>query len=108
MNTKVHLVGRKSVSPDRVILLKAEANYTEVFLIDGESIVLSKTLKELEKRFVNFSFFRTHKSYLINLNYIERFCPNESQEIGLRNNLIVELSRRRRNEFISFYRKNRA
>ncbi len=107
MNAKVHLVGKKSVSPENVILLKADANYTEVFLRGGESIILSKTLKELEKRFVNFSFFRTHKSYLVNLNYIERFCPHEGQFIGLKGNIIAELSRRKKTDFINVIRKFR-
>nr|WP_218627988.1 LytTR family DNA-binding domain-containing protein [Sporosarcina sp. E16_8] len=33
------------------------------------------SLKELESRLVSFSFFRIHKSYLVNLKYVSRLTP---------------------------------
>ena len=33
------------------------------------------SLKELESRLVSFSFFRMHKSYLVNLKYVNRLTP---------------------------------
>lgn len=33
------------------------------------------TLKELESRLLTFSFFRIHKSYLVNLKYVSRLTP---------------------------------
>ncbi|XKI14391.1 Response regulator transcription factor [Sporosarcina sp. ANT_H38] len=33
------------------------------------------TLKELESRLIPFSFFRIHKGYLVNLNYVSRLTP---------------------------------
>ncbi|MGK0139841.1 MAG: two-component system LytT family response regulator, partial [Algoriphagus sp.] len=59
--TEIRLVGKRHVKPSEIVLLKADANYTEVSLEDGEMIIISKTLKEMEKTFTKFAFFRTHK-----------------------------------------------
>lgn len=40
-----------------------------------ESFQVKITLKELENRLSAFSFFRIHKSYLVNLNYVSRLTP---------------------------------
>ncbi|MBO0600783.1 response regulator transcription factor [Sporosarcina sp. E16_3] len=36
---------------------------------------IKTSLKELESRLVSFSFFRIHKSYLVNLKYVSRLTP---------------------------------
>ena len=57
MDTKLYiagtikLAGKKKVNPAEVLFLKADVNYTEIFLQDGERFIVSKTLKELETIF---------------------------------------------------------
>lgn len=104
MNPRIHLVGRKNVLPINIIYMKAEANYSEVYFVDGGKIILSKTLKQLEEKFSQLDFFRPHKSFLINLKHVKRFRPNEDKTISLTNNFEVELSRRKRNQFLELYK----
>lgn len=105
MNTKIHLVGKNCVLARNIIFMRAEINYSEVFLINGQKIVLSKTLKQLENKFSSLNFFRSHKSYLINLSHVQGFKPNENNKISLTNNFEVELSRRKKNSFMQIYLK---
>ncbi|MCP3032844.1 LytTR family DNA-binding domain-containing protein [Halobacillus sp. A1] len=44
------------------------------------------TLKEMEERLKGFSFFRIHKSYLVNLDYVDRLIPwfNGAYQLELR------------------------
>ena len=105
MNTKIHLVGKNSVFARNIIFMRAEANYSEIFLLDGQKIVLSKTLKQLEHKFSSLNFFRPHKSYLINLSHVLGFKPNENNKISLTNDFEVELSRRKKNSFMEVYLK---
>src|SRR5699024_840892 len=46
---------------------------------------MKATLKELENRLAPYSFYRIHKSYLINLNYVTRLTPwfNGAYELEL-------------------------
>jgi DNA-binding LytR/AlgR family response regulator len=100
MDSKVHLVGKNNVLPSNVIFLKAEANYSEVFLINGKKILISKTLKELEGKFAPFGFFRAHKSFLINLEHVISFSSHRDRFITLTDNFKADLSRRKRNDFV--------
>ncbi len=105
MKTEVRLVGKRHVKFSEIVLLKADANYTEVSLEDGEQIIVSKTLKEMEKTFNHFSFFRTHKSYMVNLDKITSIQVNGGvKTVRLKNNLNAEISRRRKDAFMDAVR----
>ena len=99
----IRLAGKKKVNPAQVIFLKADVNYTEVFLQGGETLIVSKTLKELEKRFVPFNFFRTHKSFMVNLNYVIGYQIHEGLLVKLEEVYYVNLSRRRKEDFLNSF-----
>ena len=80
---------------------KAGGAYCEVHTIDGRTIVLSKPLGEFEAMTSEFNFFRTHKSYIINLDHISELIKKDEYQIVLKNNLKIPLSIRRRDEFLS-------
>lgn len=54
-----------------ILFLKADNNTTDFHMRDGSIIVSYKTLKTFENTLPQF-FFRIHKSYIINSNYISR------------------------------------
>ncbi len=105
MSELIHLVGNETVNINDIILLKAESNYSEVFLESGNKITTSKTLKKFEKKLDYFPFFRTHKSFIINVNHVLEYHPNENTDIILSNNFNVQVSRRRKKEFNKVYNK---
>lgn len=58
------------------------------------------TLKEEEAKLKKHNFIRTHKAFLINMSYIERF---NKTNIMLKNNMLIPVSERRKKEvFESF------
>ena len=89
--------GRKKVNPYEVILLEGDVNYTKVHLSSGKILFVATTLKKLLNRFNEDSFFRTHKSYIVNLQHVENYEFGE--EINLLNDLKVSVSRRKRRDF---------
>ncbi|MBK6978141.1 MAG: LytTR family transcriptional regulator [Cytophagaceae bacterium] len=95
METLLHLVGNKSIRCSSIILLKAEVNYSHLFLTDGRKITISKTLKELEKKFSGSGFFRPHKSFLINMAHVVSYSQHDERKIVMTNNYIAEISRRK-------------
>jgi two-component system, LytTR family, response regulator len=83
---------------NQVIFLQAYRNYTQIYLANGCKMTVAICLKELEKRFaICQDFFRTHKSFLINLNYIKN-CTMQRNEIfiEMKNGYRVEVSRRKK------------
>lgn len=82
-----------------IILLEADGAYTTFYLKDGQKIVVSKKLKFYEDILSNRSFFfRTHRSYVINVNYIKKYSRSENA-ILMDNDFSVTISRDRKQEF---------
>lgn len=59
---------------------------TSVIVTPKEQYTYKSSLKEAEDRLRAFSFFRTHRSFLVNLSYVERMIPwfNGAYELKLR------------------------
>jgi DNA-binding LytR/AlgR family response regulator len=92
----VHIGAWKEVKPQEVMLLEADINYTKVYFRNGKKMTVATSLKELEHRFNTFQFFRTHKSYLVNLDFVEEY---KRDTLIMTNNVKVNLARRRRTAF---------
>lgn len=66
------------VSINDILYLKSDNNYTEVHTIDQRTIVVSKPLKQYDEQLKKYFFFRSHQSYLVNLNYAKTFHKTDS------------------------------
>ncbi|NER15874.1 LytR/AlgR family response regulator transcription factor [Spongiivirga citrea] len=87
--------------PNELIYLKAEKNYTRIYLSDGTKILLSKTLKSVEADLPQDIFFRSHNSYLINLNHIKKISKGNDAVIELTNGNTASLSRTKKEELFN-------
>ena len=97
---KVYLLDKEDV-----VMLKSDKSYTTIFLKSEQQIVVSKTLKEVEKKFQFPEFFRVHNSYLINLNHIKEYLKGLGGELIMTNGLTASISRNRKAELFKKLRK---
>lgn len=93
----IKIFRKKHVPPSEVIMLRADINYTEIHLANGQTIVLAKTLKKLQDDFYPFGFFRINKSNVINLKYLSRIFDDYAYVV-LKNEEELSVSRRRRED----------
>lgn len=101
-STQNILIGaRHRINPNDVILLTADINYTQIYCVNGCKLTVATTLKTLEQRFSDCTeFFRTHKSYLINLNFIKSSdLISNKGFIQMKNDYRVTISRRKKRAF---------
>lgn len=98
-NNLISIGGRTKVNPNHVIALVASVNYSLAYMHDDNVIIVATPLKELENRFRFHTFFRSHKSFLINLRYIADYDTEKLQYVEMKNNLKATVSRRKRNDF---------
>jgi len=92
--------GLRFVPLKEVLYLKADGSYTHIFLIDGTRILISKKIKEFENTLApRNNFFRTHRSYIINLGRIKNYIRQDGGYIVMENGDEVDLSRDRKDEF---------
>ena len=61
-----------------IIYCEAKGNYAQVHLYPKSQILISKTLKKLVDMIDHPDFFRIHKSYYINMNYIVSYNRSEN------------------------------
>jgi two-component system LytT family response regulator len=81
---------------DDIEYCKACSSYCEIYLVNKQKIVCSKTLKWVEKRLQGTgSFYRIHKSFLINKNFIYYLSLKPKPEVILKDDTHVKLSFRK-------------
>lgn len=85
---------------NEILVCESSNNYTNVHLISGKKILVSKTLKEIEELLNASPFFRVHNSWLVNLNYAVRFIKGEGGYLMLNNDLTIPVSRSKREELL--------
>jgi len=82
--------------------LKAEGSYVNIFLKDGNKILVSKNIKDYENQLTEQEgFYRTHRSYLVNITYIKNIA-SDSTEATLSNETVISIARERKNGFLTF------
>ncbi len=82
-----------------ILYLHAIGNYTQVHLMDGAKIMVSRTLGHIENQLPDSNFKRCHKSFVINLNEVVAFRDS----IFLSNELEIPVSRRKRKEIKDWF-----
>lgn len=63
---------KKFVKADEIVYMSAESNYTKV-ITTKETFLVSGNIKSHEENMEKVDILRVHKSYLVNLAYIEKF-----------------------------------
>jgi two-component system, LytTR family, response regulator len=90
-NTLCILRGSVQLPLTQIVCLKADRNYTRIFLTDGTSHLTSKSLSHYSCLLP--MFLRVHKSYLLNSQYI---TARTRTHICMSDGSRVEMSRRKR------------
>ena len=99
--TLVLINTREQVNPNEVIMQKADANYTVLYFKNGKKKMIAQTLKHLEPIFTPYQFYRTHQSYLINMNCIE-WISHEVDSLQMIGKQSVVVARNRKNGFLDY------
>jgi len=88
------------VDIDEIVRCESDNNYTIFHIVDGKTIVMSKTLKEYESILPNSDFLRVHRSHLINIQFLERFEKKNSGRVIMKDKSIVPVSVRKKEQLM--------
>lgn len=84
-----------------IVYLAADGNYTFLHLRNGDQLLVCRTLQELERRLRGaLPFQRIHRSYLINLCYLQRYVRGKGGYVVLDNEVSLNVSNSRRQAFL--------
>lgn len=70
-----HKEGISFADVDDILLIQREDRSTVIYLTDGERLVTSEGLSDIEVRLPKEKFFRTHKSYIVGLDHVDSITP---------------------------------
>lgn len=74
--------GMRLIPANEMIVLKGDGSYTEIVLLSGEKLVVSKNLRQFEEVLASMpEFFRSSKSYIINTDHIEQILKSDGGKV---------------------------
>lgn len=88
-----------------IIRCQSEVNYTNIFLVNKQKLLVAKTLKEFDELLTDYNFFRVHNSHLINLNHIKSYNKGKGGYVTMNDNAEIEVSTRRKDDFLKILTK---
>lgn len=95
-----HLKGIKIIENSTIVYIEGEGNCTNIFFKDGTHFFDTRTLKIYEDILNSSSFFRIHKKYIINLNYLTDYLHTDGYFAKLKNDKLLPVARARVTDFL--------
>lgn len=88
---------------DELIHMEADGMYTKVFTQNNGSQMISKPLKFFDHivENENNTFYRPHRSHIINLKYLKQYVRKDGSYIVLENDQIIPIANSKKNEFLT-------
>lgn len=91
--------GIRFIKIEDIYFCEADAMYTNFYLKGNEKILISKPLKYFTDLLENKElFYKTHRSYLVNLQYLQKIVKKEGTYIELENNHRVPVSKEKKED----------
>ena len=97
--------GIRFIKMSDILRVEANGRYAKFYLLNKETILISKTLGDFEEILSANQFFRIHDSSIINLNYIKKYIRGDGGTVILNDNTELDVARRRKEEFMKLIPK---
>ena len=90
------LDGLQLIATKEIRYCKSTGNYTELFLLTDEKLMISKPIGWLENKLNPTQFVRVHNSYLVNLKQVKKYLKGRGGSLVLHDETIIPVSSRRK------------
>ncbi|MBB3838640.1 two-component system LytT family response regulator [Runella defluvii] len=96
---------RQIVIPmSQLVCMEGSGNYAYIYTSDGRRYLVSKTLKSYADILDKTVFLRVHKSWIINLAFLQDYCEDD-RSLRLQGGREIAISRRRIREVCPVLRR---
>jgi two-component system, LytTR family, response regulator len=95
--------GFEIISIHSILYCEAVDNFTRFFFENNPPLLICRTLKYFEEILRSHRFFRIHRSYLINPNYVIRYSKGKGGYVTMKNNQELEISANKKKEFLELF-----
>lgn len=92
----------KIIKLNELIYLEASGPYTDVYLVNGEKITVTKHLKDFENKLEDTGFYRVHNSFIINTLKMKEIHKKNGFTVEMNNKKQIVISTRKKDDFMDF------
>lgn len=101
---KEHMVlrlqeGYQVIRFEALMYCQSDKGYTTFYLDNKKNYIASKPIKEFETQLPDDKFIRTHQSYIVNLNYVDRYDKNGY--VFLKSGEKIPVATRKKEDFVA-------
>jgi two-component system, LytTR family, response regulator len=95
--------GFEIVPVKSIMYCEAVDNFTKFYFEERQSLLICRTLKFFEDVLKEHSFFRIHRSYVINPEYVIRYSKGKGGYVTMKNDKELEVSATKKQEFLQLF-----
>lgn len=92
--------GLEMVPIENILYGESSDNYTYIFLKNNKKMLVTRSLKEMEELLEEHSFVRVHRSFLVNLNEVERYVRGDGGYVMMSDGKMIDVSRSKKEELL--------
>lgn len=89
-----------------IVYMESIGSKTKTCCCDGNEYLIKKCLSQVEETLPNEKFFKIHKSFIINIDYLKGINVNAQRSVLLHNDIEINIAHRKYKDFMEFV-KNR-
>jgi len=83
-----------------IMRCESESNYTTLHMANGDKLVVTRTLKEIEESINSTDFFRVHNSHFVNLASIKKYIRGSGGYLVMNDGATINIARNRKDKFL--------
>jgi two-component system LytT family response regulator len=99
------LEGFEIVDVESIIYCEAVDNFTRFHFMQGQPLMICRTLKYFEDVLKDHRFMRIHRSHMINLGFVVRYSKGKGGSVTMKNDRELEVSPNKKEELLSLFGK---
>jgi two-component system LytT family response regulator len=88
--------GLQLIPIESIVSCESDDNYTNLKLKNGKKLLVTRSLKEMEETLEQHSFIRVHRSYLVNMNEIEKYIKGEGGYLVMSDGTTIDVARNKK------------
>ena len=90
------------VKLSNILYLESKETCTRIVCFNDQHFTICKYLSQVEEKLPELSFFKIHKSFIINVGYIKNIRSNPVKMVVLQNGVELKIAERRYRDLIKF------
>lgn len=92
--------GFRFVNTDDIVHIKAHGNYSDITMLSGEVVTITRQLKVFDEVLSPHGFCRIHLSHLVNLKHMKKYTKSDGGKVQMVNGAVIYISKFYKPQFL--------